>query len=76
MSRLIEVVPIKFIAKAKNNDAGVKGGIIIDCKVMVHFPNGDPIQAGDLVAGKVYEFTIDLPPLLLSEANQWAFRRS
>lgn len=74
MSRLIEVVPIKLKAKAKNKDAGVRGGIILDCKVMVHFPNGNPVQGGDLVAGKVYEFTVNLPPVLLERGKPWSSR--
>lgn len=65
----IEVIPIKFKASQSNNDR-----ITINGKVVMHFPNGEPLHAGDVVAGKVYEFEVDIPLQKTFRAPNWRLK--
>lgn len=65
----IKVIPVKLKATPKSH-----GMITIDAQVIMHFPNGQPINEGDLVAGKVYEFSVDIPVQKAAPAQDWRFK--
>lgn len=64
----IKVIPVKLKATPKSH-----GMITIDAQIIMHFPNGQPINEGDLVAGKVYEFSVDIPVQKVVPAHNWRF---